>query len=88
MPFTEFKIQATKLGYSSKQQNCMPSIFIAGTMSFTSHNHFVFWKLKLSYQMALPTILFNSSHKCPMFVSGWNETLPKCRKSIMRNWNI
>ena len=59
------------------------------TISFTSHNHFLFLTWKVSYQTTCPTILFKSSHERPMLQFGRNETLRKSRKSIMfkfHNW--
>jgi len=61
------------------------SLLSVVTISFTSHNHFVFWTWNVSHQMPTPTIVFNSSHNSPMLEFGRNETLAKSRKSIMRS---
>ena len=53
-------------------------------ISFTTHNHFVFWTWNVSYQIPCPTIVFKSLHNCSMLELGGNETSVNPRKSIMR----
>ena len=60
--------------------------FIVVTISFMSHNRFLFLTWNVSYQTPCPTILFKSSHKRPMLESGRNETSRKFRKSIVCNF--
>jgi len=45
--------------YCPKHPQCILSLFKTATTLFTNHNYFVFWTWNVSYQMSLPTMLFN-----------------------------